>query len=56
MADAGEEVFWVATLDKATGKYYYYNKKTRVTTWTRPPGVKDPDRCARPRGPSHAGL
>lgn len=28
---------WKAAIDPATGKTYYYHKKTRATTWTKPP-------------------
>ena len=28
---------WKATNDPVTGKTYYYHKKTRETTWTKPP-------------------
>ena len=32
---------WKATIDKKTGKTYYYNKKTRITQWDKPPGFTD---------------
>ena len=31
--------YWRASLDAATGKTCYYNKKTKVVTWTKPPGA-----------------
>jgi len=44
--DAAEEIndsandnsakYWKATLDAATGKTYYHNKKTKTVTWTKP--------------------
>lgn len=27
---------WVATVDKTSGKTYYYNKQTKATSWTKP--------------------
>lgn len=27
---------WTATVDKASGKTYYYNKQTKQTQWTKP--------------------
>lgn len=27
---------WVATLDPSSGRTYYYNQSTRITTWTLP--------------------
>jgi hypothetical protein len=33
----GATTTWKATKDASTGKTYYYNTKTNVTTWERPP-------------------
>jgi len=33
--------YWRATLDAPTGKTYYYNKKTKAVSWTKPPGFDD---------------
>ncbi|CBK21788.2 uncharacterized protein [Blastocystis hominis] len=31
-----ESAYWTAVFDKNTGHYYYWNRKTNVTTWTCP--------------------
>ncbi len=31
---------WRQALDKSTGKFYYYNKRTKETTWNPPPTFK----------------
>lgn len=33
--------YWRATLDASTGKTYYFNKKTKMVTWTKPEGFKE---------------
>ena len=33
--------FWKATLDSASSQTYYYHSKTKVTTWTKPPGFDE---------------
>mmetsp|Transcript_17463 Transcript_17463/g.37738 ORF Transcript_17463/g.37738 Transcript_17463/m.37738 type:complete len:1343 (+) Transcript_17463:143-4171(+) len=33
--------YWRATLDASTGKTYYFNKKTKLVTWTKPEGFKE---------------
>lgn len=39
---------WKATTDEATGKTYYYNRKTRRTTWSKPPDLDADERDAAP--------
>ena len=38
-----ERSMWRAAQDKATGRTYYFNKKTRETTWTKPLEMSDPE-------------
>jgi len=32
---------WKGTLDKSTGKTYYYHRMSRTTTWSKPPGYDE---------------
>jgi hypothetical protein len=34
-----EKPLWKAVIDPNTGRTYYYHRKTRETTWTKPPDV-----------------
>ena len=35
-----KKAIWRAVVDEASGDVYYYNRKTRTTTWDRPEGVE----------------
>ena len=52
---------WMATVDPASGRTYYYNRLTRVTQWERPQSPSAPsDRSgpglARPLKATHPGM
>ena len=36
--------YWRATSDASTGKTYYFNKKTKMVTWTKPEGFVEKER------------
>ena len=38
---------WRAVLDAESGDFYYYNRRTRETTWDRPEGAEVDDRAIR---------
>jgi hypothetical protein len=39
-----KKAIWRAVVDEASGDVYYYNRKTRKTTWDRPEGVEIDER------------
>ena len=46
---------WRKVKDKSSGKDYYYNTKTKKTSWNAPAGFKDAGATkTKPKGPAQA--
>ena len=47
---------WRSTRDAATGKTYYYNRRTKEVSWTSPPGLAKEDNDGGGRSGAGAGA
>ena len=45
---------WVATVDKSSGRTYYYDRATKATSWTKPADYVDPADAAAAPAPAAA--
>jgi len=47
---------WLEYSDEASGRPYYYNVHTKVTTWYKPSGAVPPPPPVEPAGEEEAGM